>query len=214
VNIAPELAMRLGWAVSGQGMIARAVFEASSAGLISSRIALVIFDRTGPTASMMDYCRRNSIDFRVIEPDRLEQSMIALRDQYGLDWLGLTFNRILSPLVISAFEGQIFNVHFSLLPAFPGFGATRKALQSGLPHAGVTVHLIDAGIDTGPVIAQVKVDILTDDTEQSLGRRQFEAAVPLAIQTVRNAERNRTLDFDRADEDIELFSRSFCAGLG
>ena len=206
--------MRLGWAVSGQGMIARAVFEANSAALISSRIALVVFDRSGPTASMIDYCKANAIDFKVIEPDHLERSMIALRDQYRLEWLGLTFNRILPPSVISAYQGQIFNFHFSLLPAFPGFGATRKALQSGLPHTGVTVHLIDAGIDTGPVIAQSRVDILANDTEQSLGRRQFEAALPLAIQTVRNAERGRPLGFDRADEDIEIFSRNFCARLG
>jgi len=204
--------MRIGWAVSGQGMIARAVFEASSAGLISSQIVLVVFDRSGPTAAMIDYCRDNSIDFRVIEPDRLERSLIALRDEYRLDWLGLTFNRLLPPSVISAFDGQIFNLHFSLLPAFPGFGAIRKALRSGLPYTGVTVHVIDAGVDTGLVIAQAKVDILADDTEQSLGRRQFVAAVPLAIQTVRSVEHD-SLGFDQVDEDIEKFSRTFCAGL-
>lgn len=205
--------MRLGWAVSGQGMIARAVFEASSAGLISSGMALVVFDRAGPTASMIEYCRTNAIDFRVIDPDRLAQSMIELRGEYQLDWMGLTFNRILPQPVISEFKGQIFNLHFSLLPAFPGFGATRKALQSGLSHSGVTLHLIDAGVDTGPVIAQAKVDILPDDTEQTLGRRQFEAAVPLAIQTVRHAEGGKSLRFAGVDEDIKGFSRAFCVTL-
>lgn len=205
--------MRLGWAVSGQGMIARAVFEAGSAGLISSRLVLVVFDRAGPTASMIEYCQRHAIDFRVIDPGDIEQSMVELRGSYRLDWMGLTFNRMLPQSVISAFEGKIFNFHFSLLPAFPGFGATRKALQSKLSTTGVTVHLVDAGMDTGPVIAQARVDIVPDDTEQTLGRRQFDAAVPLAIQTVRNVERGEPPCFAQVDEDIQMFARAFCQAL-
>ncbi len=206
--------MRLGWAVSGSGMIARAVFEAHAAGVLSSQIVLVVFDRADSTASMIAYCHDKAIDHRVIEPIDLARSMVELRDACRLDWMGLTFNRILPQPVISAFNGQIFNFHFSLLPAFPGFGATRKALQAKLPQTGVTVHLVDAGIDTGPVIAQVRVDILSDDTEQSLGRRQFEAAVPLAIQTVRQIERGAPLRFDSADADVGEFARSFCQALG
>jgi phosphoribosylglycinamide formyltransferase 1 len=205
--------MRLAWAVSGQGMIARAVFEAGRAGLIASKVDLVVFDRIGPTSSMIDYCRANEIAWSVIEPKDLEDSMIGLQASYGLDWMGLTFNRILPKAVITAFRGNIFNLHFSLLPAFPGFGATRKALQSNLQHTGVTVHLIDTGIDTGPIIAQKRVDLLRDDTVETLGRRQFESAVPLAIQTVRRAERGMLLPFVQTDEDIEEFCRGFCDGL-
>jgi phosphoribosylglycinamide formyltransferase-1 len=206
--------MRLGWAVSGRGMIARAVFEAHAAGLLSSQIVLVVFDRADSTASMIAYCRDQAIDHRVIEPADMARSMVDLRDAFRLDWMGLTFNRILPQPVISAFNGQIFNFHFSLLPAFPGFGATRKALQAKLPQTGVTVHLIDAGTDTGPVVAQARVDIQPDDTESSLGRRQFEAAVPLAIQTVRQIERGAPLHFDGADADIAKFARAFCQALG
>jgi phosphoribosylglycinamide formyltransferase-1 len=191
-------------------MIARAVFEANRAGLIASRIAVVVFDRTGPTDSMIEYCRENEIDYRVIDPKDLESSIVEIRTLHGLDWMGLTFNRILPPSVIAAFQGNIFNIHFSLLPEFPGFGATRKAIQANSPYTGVTVHLIDAGIDTGPVIAQRKVDIQRDDTLETLGRRQFEAAVPLAIQTVLRAERGQSLAFALADEDIERFSSLFC----
>lgn len=205
--------MRLGWAISGRGMIARAVFEARSAGLLSSQMALVMFDRADATASMIDYCRSNAIDFRVMEPDDIARSMVELREACRLDWMGLTFNRILPQSVISAFNGRIFNFHFSLLPAFPGFGATRKALEAKLPQTGVTAHLIDAGIDTGPVIAQAKVEILPGDTEQTLGRRQFDAAVPLAIQTVRRAERGEPMHFVSVDADVAAFSRTFCAAL-
>jgi phosphoribosylglycinamide formyltransferase-1 len=205
--------MKLAWAVSGQGMIARAVSEAAGAGLLASGIDLVIFDRIGPTDSMIEYCGRNGLAHEIVAPADLERSMIALRTLHRLDWMGLTFNRLLSPPVIAAFGGNIFNLHFSLLPEFPGFGPTRKALQSNAGHTGVTVHLIDAGIDTGPIIAQNKVDIAPHDTVETLGRRQFEAAVPLAIQTVRNAERGGLRPFSGTDADIEAFARAFCERL-
>jgi len=205
--------MKLAWAVSGQGMIARAVSEAAGTGLLATGIDLVIFDRIGPTDSMIEYCVRNGIAYEVIAPDDLERSMIELRTSRRLDWMGLTFNRLLSPPVIAAFGGNIFNLHFSLLPEFPGFGPTRKALQSGLPHTGVTVHLIDAGMDTGPIIAQKKIDIVPNDTVETLGRRQFEAAVPLAIQTARHAERGGLQPFSGTDADIEAFARAFCERL-
>ena len=205
--------MKLAWAVSGQGMIARAVSEATDAGLLASGIDLVMFDRTGPTDSMVEYCSRNGITYVIIPPDDLERSMIELRTLHRLDWMGLTFNRLLSPAVIAAFGGNIFNLHFSLLPEFPGFGPTRKALQSGARHTGVTLHLIDAGIDTGPIVAQNKVDIAPHDTVETLGRRQFEAAVPLAIQAVRLAERGSLRPFSATDSDVEAFARAFCERL-
>lgn len=205
--------MKLAWAVSGQGMIARAVSEAAGAGLLATGIDLVIFDRTGPTDSMIEYCRRNGLAHVIIAPDDLERSMIELRTLHRLDWMGLTFNRLLSPPVIAAFGGNIFNLHFSLLPEFPGFGPTRKALQSNAGHTGVTLHLIDAGIDTGPIIAQNKVDIAPHDTVETLGRRQFEAAVPLAIQAVRLAEGGSLRHFSGTDGDIEAFARAFCERL-
>lgn len=202
--------MRLAWAVSGQGMIARAVWEAAGAGHIASRIEFVIFDRAGPTASMIDYCGVNGIRWEIVPPGDLERSLIELRNLHQLDCMGLTFNRLLSPAVIAAFGGRIFNLHFSLLPEFPGFGPTRRALQSNARRTGVTVHLIDAGTDTGPILAQKTVEILSNDTVESLGRRQFEAAVPLAIQAVRNAERGSLRPFPDADADIAAFSHAFC----
>lgn len=205
--------MKLAWAVSGQGMIARAVSEAAGAGLLATGIDLVILDRVGSTDSMIEYCGRNGIAHEVISPDHLDRSLIELRTSRRLDWMGLTFNRLLSPSVIAAFGGNIFNLHFSLLPEFPGFGPTRKALQSNLACTGVTLHLIDSGMDTGPIIAQKKVDIIPHDTVETLGRRQFEAAVPLAIQTVRHAERGDLRAFSDTDDDIERFARAFCERL-
>jgi phosphoribosylglycinamide formyltransferase 1 len=205
--------MKLVWAVSGRGMAARAVMEAHLAGLIESKLDLVVFDRTGGTDSMIDYCRHRGIDTEFLTPDDLEPKLLGLQQLHCFDCMGLTFNRILPVSVIDAFRGQIVNLHFSLLPALPGFGATRKALAQRLSCTGVTVHFIDAGIDTGPIIAQSVVPIQETDNEAKLGRRQFEAAVPLVLQTIRQIERKSRPSFDAADEDVTQFAAMYCRRL-
>ena len=202
--------MRLGWAISGRGMAARAVMEAHLAGLLESILDLVIFDRTVATDSMVEYCAQKNIDFKVVAPANLEAELLETQKARGLDCMGLTFNRLIPQSVIDCFDGRIFNLHLSLLPMFPGFGATRKALQSGLNYAGVTVHLVDAGIDTGPIIAQQRVTITASDTEVTLGRRQFEAAIPLLLQTVRLMESKKQPRFDQCDTDLTRFAAEWC----
>jgi phosphoribosylglycinamide formyltransferase 1 len=205
--------MKLIWAVSGQGMAARAVMEAHLAGLIESKLDMVVFDRTGATDSMIDYCNRRGIDTELITSSNLEPRLLELQQAHHFDCMGLTFNRILPASVIDAFDGRIINLHFSLLPALPGFGATRKALAQGLPCTGVTVHFIDTGIDTGPIIAQSEVAIKETDNEAALGRRQFEAAVPLVLQAVRQLERKSKPSFETADEDVVRFAATYCRQL-
>lgn len=205
--------MKLAWAVSGAGMGARAVVEAHLAGLLESKIDLVVFDRTGPTNSMMEYCDRRGIAFMVVTPAMLEKELMDTQFKFSFDCMGLTFNRLISQRVIDSFHGQIFNLHLSLLPMFPGFGATRKALESGLAYTGVTVHFVDAGIDTGPIIAQQKVAIRDSDDAATLGRRQFEAAVPLLLHTVRVLERERQPLFDEPDPDLVEFGAHYCRQL-
>lgn len=202
--------MKLVWAVSGRGIAARAVMEAHFAGLLKSKLDLVVFDRTGATDSMIDYCVRNRIGFSVVAPVQLEIELLEIQRAHQFDCMGLTFNRLIPQSVIDAFEGRIFNLHLSLLPLFPGFGATKKAIESRLPYTGVTVHFIDAGVDTGPIIAQGKVAIEVSDNEAALGRRQFEAAVPLLLQTVRMLERDGDASFDRPDADLVQFAARFC----
>jgi phosphoribosylglycinamide formyltransferase-1 len=205
--------MKLAWAVSGAGMGARAVMEANLAGLLRSRLDLVILDRIGPTDSMAEYCGAKAIDLKIITPANLEAELLETQKVHRFDAMGLTFNRLIPQRVIDAFNSRIFNLHLSLLPMFPGFGATRKALVSGLPHAGVTVHFIDAGIDTGPIIAQQKVAIKTADTEATLGRRQFEASVPLLLQTVRLIENSKEARFETPDTDLIRFATEYCRRL-
>lgn len=200
----------MAWAVSGRGMAARAVMEAHIADLLKSKLDLVIFDRTGATDPMMEYCATNSIDFKVVAPVNLEAELLETQRARGLHCMGLTFNRLIPQSVIDSFNGRIFNLHLSLLPMFPGFGATRKALESGLAYAGVTVHFVDAGVDTGPIIAQQKVAISASDDEGTLGRRQFEAAIPLLLQTVRLIENEGEARFDECDPDLVRFAADYC----
>jgi len=84
------------------------------------------------------------------------------------------FMRVLTPELLRAFPGRVVNIHPSLLPAFPGRDAQRQALEHGVKVTGCTVHFVDAGTDTGPVIAQAAVPVRDDDDEESLRLRILE----------------------------------------
>ena len=81
------------------------------------------------------------------------------------------FMRILSPEFIKKFKNRILNIHPSILPAFPGLDAQRQAIESGASHSGCTVHFVDEGVDTGPIIVQETVKIKNNDTEETLSKR-------------------------------------------
>ena len=81
------------------------------------------------------------------------------------------FMRILSPEFIKKFKNRMLNIHPSILPAFPGLDAQRQAIESGVSHSGCTVHFVDEGVDTGPIIVQETVKIKNDDTEETLSKR-------------------------------------------
>ena len=85
--------------------------------------------------------------------------------------------RILSPAFVQALAGRLLNIHPSLLPSFPGLHAQRQALEHGVKVAGVTVHFVDEGVDTGPIVAQASVPVHDDDTEDSLAARIASAAL-------------------------------------
>ncbi|MBI3940419.1 MAG: phosphoribosylglycinamide formyltransferase [Acidobacteria bacterium] len=91
---------------------------------------------------------------------------------HAVDYVCLAgYMRLLSPEFVSAFPNRILNIHPSLLPAFPGLHSQRQALEYGVRYSGCTVHFVDAGLDTGPIILQVVVPVLPDDDEESLSAR-------------------------------------------
>jgi len=97
------------------------------------------------------------------------------------------FMRILSPEFIKKFKNRILNIHPSILPAFPGLDAQRQAIESGASHSGCTVHFVDEGVDTGPILVQETVKIKNDDTEKTLSKRilaKEHKAYPEAVRLV------------------------------
>jgi phosphoribosylglycinamide formyltransferase-1 len=217
-------------------MAFRAVVHAQREGLLSSATQLLLLDRESDVEQFAADHNVACINLQseIERGSQAFQSRVSgLVRQHEIEWLGLSFNRLLSSEVIDALDGHIFNLHLSLLPAFPGFGSVRKALLAGVRMAGVTVHLVDSGMDTGPVLAQATCAVGTRDNVGSLGRRLFEAGLPLILQVVRSIERGElTLDPDRkpvwpraerpnqdgsafpqVDADLVLYSREFCGKL-
>jgi len=97
------------------------------------------------------------------------------------------FMRILSPEFIKKFKNRILNIHPSILPAFPGLDAQRQAIESGVSHSGCTVHFVDEGVDTGPILVQETVKIKNDDTEETLSKRilaKEHTAYPKAVRLI------------------------------
>ena len=101
-----------------------------------------------------------------------DEALRRLLDEHRVGLVCLAgFMRILTPGLVRAYAGRILNIHPSLLPAFPGLAAQRQALEYGVRVAGATVHFVDEGVDTGPIVLQAAVPVHADDTEESLSAR-------------------------------------------
>jgi len=176
---------------SGSGSNYQAIAEAIVAGTLDARIACVISD--AKDAYILERARKLShpaiyldcAPFKTKLDGEAEQRAIDLIKEHGGDFIALAgFMRIVKPGLLTAFAGRIINIHPSLLPNFPGLDAGKQALDAGAKETGCTVHFVDAGIDTGPIIVQRKVEILPDDTVKTLMNRihaQEHIAYPEAL---------------------------------
>jgi phosphoribosylglycinamide formyltransferase-1 len=157
---------------SGTGTLAQAIFDARANELTQADIVAVITDQPG--AQVIERALTASVESFVIPmlPDRtewdreLETLIAALKPDLVVS---AGFMRILSPKIVERFK--VINSHPSLLPLFPGAHAVRDALAAGATESGTTIHWVDAGLDTGEIIAQERLDILDSDTEESLHER-------------------------------------------
>lgn len=169
-------ALDLGVLISGSGTNLQAILDAVAEGRLDARVRLVVSNKAGapglaraeragvPTRVLShgDYADRSSFDAALVA---------ALRDA-GVAWVVLAgFMRLLTPVFLDAFPQRVVNIHPSLLPAFPGVDAQAQALAYGVRVTGCTVHLVDAGTDTGPILAQAAVPVLADDTRDALAKR-------------------------------------------
>lgn len=184
--------LTLGILGSGSGSNFQAIADAIDAGRLHARIACVISDQ--PEAGILDRARSLGIPamvescapFRTKLDGDAQTRVIARLRQTGVDTVVLAgFMRMLKTGLLEAFPGRILNVHPALLPAFPGLHAWTQALHYGAKVSGCTVHFVDAGMDTGPIIHQRAVPVLDTDTPESLHTRIQQAeheAFPQALQ--------------------------------
>ncbi len=186
--------MVLGILGSGSGSNMQAILDAIRDGTLDARIALVLADN--PEAYILERARRNGIEAGVIDcrgfrtkfPDEAQLETAARLKAAGVELVCLAgFMRLVKRPLLEAFPQRILNIHPALLPAFPGLEAWRQALEAGVKETGCTVHYVDEGMDTGPVILQEKVPVLPGDTAESLHARIQVAehhAYPAAIRMV------------------------------
>jgi phosphoribosylglycinamide formyltransferase 1 len=166
----------LGVLASGRGSNLQAILGATAAGRCPARVAVVVSDRKDAPA--LEHARRAGIRAVHLDPpaypDRaaFDEAVAGVLDAHGVELVCLAgYMRVLSPEFVRRFPRRILNVHPALLPAFPGLHAQRQALEHGVKVAGATVHFVDAGVDTGPIVLQAAVPVLDGDTEASLAAR-------------------------------------------
>ena len=169
---APPLMKSLVILISGRGSNMEALIEAKLPG----RIAAVISNR--PNASGLEIARRHGLETIVLDQlsysgrEAFDDALAQTIDAYKPDLIALAgFMRLLGDNFANRYQGKLINVHPSLLPAFPGLHTHRRALQEGVKIHGCTVHFVTAQMDCGPIIIQAAVQVLPDDTEQTLTSR-------------------------------------------
>jgi len=166
---------RLGILLSGRGSNFEAIADNVAAGKIPAEIAIVISNR--PEARGLQIARERGIPAMCIPSKGLDREtydrmVVAELKKRQVDLVCLAgFMRILSPYFIREFPYRILNIHPSLLPAFPGLEAQRQAWEHGVKITGCTVHFVDEGLDSGPIILQAAVPVLNDDTVETLSAR-------------------------------------------
>ena len=166
----------LGVLISGTGTNLQAVLDAIDDGRLDAQVRLVLSNKA--KAAGLERARRAGAPTSVVSHrdfasrEQFDRALVDALDKAGARWIVLAgFMRILTPTFLQAFPQRVVNIHPALCPAFPGVDAQRQALAHGVRVTGCTVHLVDEGVDTGPILAQAVVPVLADDTRDSLAAR-------------------------------------------
>jgi phosphoribosylglycinamide formyltransferase-1 len=184
--------LRIGVLGSGSGTNCEALLQACERGEVPGRVVVVISDNA--EAGILQRARPRGIPAEFVGPSRfktkfepeLEARLVAKLRDAGVELVVLAgYMRVVKAPLLEAFAGRIINVHPSLLPAFPGLRAWEQALQAGVKVTGCTVHFVDDGVDTGPVILQEPVPVEAGDTPETLHRRIQEVEHRLLPEAVR-----------------------------
>jgi phosphoribosylglycinamide formyltransferase-1 len=161
---------KVGVLVSGSGSNLQAIIDANIA---ACKIALVISNK--PQVYALKRANNHNIPSLAINNkdfdsrEEFERRLIESLDDKGIELIVLAgFMRVLTPFFVRHYKNRIINIHPALLPSFPGINAAKQALEYGVKYTGCTVHFVDDGVDTGPIILQAAVEIKDSDTEDTL----------------------------------------------
>jgi phosphoribosylglycinamide formyltransferase 1 len=181
--------------LSGRGSNLEAIARNVLSGALPVQIAVVISNRE--EAIGLERARALGFEAHVVpskgrDRDAYDREVVALLRERNVDIVCLAgFMRLLGPYFVRAFPGRILNIHPSLLPAFPGLEAQRQALEYGVKFTGCTVHLVDEGVDTGPILCQAVVPVLDDDTVETLSARILKEEHRIYSEAIRLVAENR-----------------------
>jgi phosphoribosylglycinamide formyltransferase-1 len=184
------MTMRIAVFASGSGSNFQALAEAIRRDGIPAAIDLVICDK--PSAYVLERAKSFGIDTFVFRPkdypsrEAYEAKILEELNRRGIDLIVLAgYMRLVTSVLVEPYYGRMINIHPALLPAFPGTNGIRQALDYGVKITGVTVHFVDGGMDTGPIIAQQAVEVEPGDTEETLAARVHAAEHQLLPRVVR-----------------------------
>ena len=190
VVIKEKMMINIGVLASGSGTNLLAIIEAINAGEIDGVIRIVISDKSDAYA--LKRARFYNIKTNSINPEgfdnreEYDKEIVSILKEKEVDLVVLAgYMKILSPYFINAYKNKIMNIHPALLPSFTGLHVQKRAIDYGVKVSGCTVHFVDEGLDSGPIIMQKAVKVKEDDTEETLAKRilkQEHKIYPRAIQ--------------------------------
>lgn len=182
--------------VSGRGSNLQAIAQAIDAGSCNAKIVAVLSDRED--AAALEFANSRGIRTKVVplrkgdDRARWNHAIAEAAASFAPSLIVLAgFMRVLGPPILERFQGRIINVHPALLPAFAGHKAPEEAIAAGVRISGCTVHVVDAGVDTGPILAQAAVPVASDDTPSTLHERiraQEHVLLPKVIHAIANGD--------------------------
>jgi phosphoribosylglycinamide formyltransferase-1 len=168
--------IKVGVLISGRGSNLQAIIDASERGDIPAKVAVVISNKAD--AFGLKRASKHKLATAVFDPKKFtdkntyELEIVKILKQHKVDLVCLAgYMRIIGPVLLEHYQGRMINIHPALLPAFPGLHVQKAALDHGVKVSGATVHFVDEGCDTGPIIVQAAVPVLEGDTEETLSAR-------------------------------------------
>ena len=167
---------RIGILISGRGTNMESILRASEEGRIPAVTAVVISNE--PAAPGIARARDHGVETVVLDHrlaagrEDQDRRIVMTLEERRVDLVCLAgYMKLLTPVFLRAYPGRILNIHPALLPAFPGLDVQKKALDYGVRYSGATVHFVDEGVDTGPIVLQAVVPVEKDDTPEALAER-------------------------------------------